>query len=320
MAELHCHLEGALPVALAHELAAKHGVPTDGLIENGRYLWSNFTEFLDVYDRAAMLIREPEDFTRLTRVYLEELAADGAIYAELFITPDHAEIAGIGYPAYLQAVADGVEQAREATGIECRFVAHVVRHFGPERAMRAVEIILSNPHPLVTGLGLAGDERLHQPRDFAPAFEAAREAGLGVTAHAGEFGGPDSVRAALDALGVSRIGHGVRAVEDHALVKRLADEGVVLEVCPGSNISLGVYAGLASHPLPKLAEEGVRVTLNSDDPPFFDTSLAREYGHASSLGFSREALLGMTRTAIEAAFVDEDTRARLSRRLEKDRA
>ena len=157
---------------------------------------------------------------------------------------------------------------------------------------------------------------MHRVADFTRAFDIARDAGLGITIHAGELSGAFSVRDALDHVRPARISHGVRAIEDADLVKRLADEGVVLEVCPGSNVALGVFPDFASHPLRALHEAGVRVTLNSDDPPFFHTSLAREYEIASAvMGFSDEEILGMTRTAIEAAFVDEATRQRLLSRL-----
>jgi len=155
--------------------------------------------------------------------------------------------------------------------------------------------------------------------DYAPAFDIAREAGLGLTIHAGEVCGPFSVIDALDLVRPARIGHGVRAVEDPELVARLRDLGTVLEVCPGSNIALGIYPDFVSHPLRRLKQAGVRVCLNSDDPPFFHTSLAREYQIASeTMGLSEQEIDGMTRTALEAAFVDEETRGRLLARLNED--
>jgi adenosine deaminase len=156
-------------------------------------------------------------------------------------------------------------------------IATGLRHEGPDGVERAARYIVANPHPLVTGFGMAGDERMHQPKDFAKAFDIARDAGLAITVHAGELVGAQSVRGALDHLKPARIGHGVRAIEDPALVDRLAGEGVVLEVCPGSNIAIGVFPSYEAHPFPKLRDAGVRVTLSSDDPPFFHTSLAREY-------------------------------------------
>jgi adenosine deaminase len=164
---------------------------------------------------------------------------------------------------------------------------------------------------------MAGEERMHRQADFARAFDIAREGGLFITVHAGEWRGADEVREALDALHPSRIGHGVRAIEDPDLVKRLADERVVLECCPGSNVALGVFPSFSEHSYPRLRAAGVRVTLSSDDPPYFWTSLAREHEMARAhFGMDDTALLADTRTAIEAAFVDEPTRARLLARID----
>jgi len=318
LAELHCHVEGALPVALARELAAREGLDISALTDGERYLWKGFSGFLAAYGRATRLLKRPEDYCRLAEMHLMEIAGEGAIYAELFLAPDDAERAGMSYAACLEAVAEGAGRAKERTGIETRLVPHILRQNGPQTAIRAVETILAHPHPLVTGIGLAGDEREHLAAEFVPAFAMAAEAGLGCTAHAGEVCGPESVAHVLDALPVSRIGHGVAAAEDPALMARLAEERIVLEVCPGSNVALGLYADRASHPLGKLMAAGVRVTLNSDDPPFFGTSLAREYeASAETLGLKPMETIRFTRTAIEAAFVDAATRARLLRCLDE---
>ena len=191
-----------------------------------------------------------------------------------------------------------------------------VRHFGAELVAEAARFAASRPHPLVTGFGMAGEERFGRASDYAGAFQIARDAGLGITVHAGELAGPESVRDAIDHIRPSRIGHGVRAIEDAGLVRRIAEEGIVLELCPGSNVALGIYPDFASHPLPRLIEAGVRVTLNSDDPAYFETSLAREYEEArSAMGLSAGQTASMTRTALESAFVDEATRASLLSRL-----
>ena len=315
-AELHCHIEGATPPALAVAQAKRYGIDTSAFIKDGAYSWQDFTSFVQSYDATANLFRTEEDYALLAETYLTEIAEAGAIYSELIASPDQGDAVGIGADAYMRGLAEGAERARAKTGIETRLLVVGIRHFGPERVVKAAEYAARRPHPLITGFNLAGEERLHRVADFTRAFDIARDAGLGITIHAGELSGAFSVRDALDHVRPSRISHGVRAIEDADLVKRLADEGTVLEVCPGSNVALGVFKDFESHPLRALHSAGVRVTLNSDDPPFFHTSLAREYEVASTvMGFSDADILGMTRTAIEAAFVDEPTRQKLLAKL-----
>ena len=315
-AELHCHIEGATPPALALSQAKRYGIDTSAFIRDGEYAWQDFTSFVASYDATANLFRTEEDYALLAETYLIEIAEAGAVYSELIVSPDQGDTIGIGADAYIRGLAEGAERARAKTGIETRLLIVGIRHFGPERVVKAAEYAARRPHPLISGFNLAGEERMHRVADFTRAFDIARDADLGITIHAGELSGAFSVRDALDHVRPTRISHGVRAIEDGDLVKRLADEGVVLEVCPGSNVALKVFPDFERHPLRALHEAGVRVTLNSDDPPFFHTSLAREYEIASSvMGFSDGELLGMTRTAIEAAFVDEPTRQLLLSRL-----
>ncbi|MEK1866504.1 MAG: adenosine deaminase [Ensifer adhaerens] len=315
-AELHCHIEGATPPELALAQAEKYGVDTSAIIRDKAYVWEDFTSFVKCYDAIASLFKTEEDYALLAEAYLTELAEAGTIYSEIIVSPDHGNTIGLGAHAYLEGLAAGMEAARQKTGIESRMLITGIRHLGPESVIKTAEFAARHEHKLVTGFNLAGEERMHKVADFARAFDIVRDAGLGLTIHAGELSGAFSVRDALDHVRPSRISHGVRAIEDADLVRRLADEGVVLEVCPGSNISLQVFPDFASHPLWALHEAGVRVTLNSDDPPFFHTSLAQEYDIASAvMGFSDDEINGMTRTAIEAAFVDEATRQRLLTRI-----
>lgn len=314
-AELHVHIEGAASPDLVRELADQHGVDVSGLFaEDGSYAWTDFAQFLAAYDTASRVFRAPQDYARLAETYLRSIALDGAIYAELTISPDHAAASGLSYADYVGGLAEGIARARSATGIEARMIAVGVRHFGARAVEQVARQVAAYPHPLVTGFGLAGDETEGHPANFARAFRMAAEAGLGLTAHAGETAGAESVTAALDFLQVSRIGHGVRAIEDTAVVERIVRDGIVLEVCPGSNLALGIYGALRFHPVNLLRRAGCRVTLNSDDPPFFGTSLAQEYeACARTFGWDRAQSLEITRTAIAGAFCDEDTRARLLR-------
>lgn len=309
-AELHCHIEGAASPALVREQARKYNADVSGFISGDRYVWSDFTEFLVAYDGAASLFRTEEDYALLARTYLEGIAAEGAIYAEIFVSPDHALAAGLSPTAYFDGLADGIAAAKAATGIECRMIIVGVRHLGADKVEAAARLAGSRPHPLITGFGMAGEERFGEVADFARAFDIARDAGLGITIHAGELAGPESVRDALNHVRPSRLGHGVRASEDDALVRRIADTGVVLEVCPGSNLALNLYPDISSHPFDRLRRAGVKVTLSSDDPPHFGSSIGREYQMAADAwGYDAVQLTGFTRTSIEAAFVDEPTRA-----------
>lgn len=317
-AEIHCHIEGAAPPALALAQAEKYGADASGVLQDGRYLWSDFSEFLVCYDKVAALFRTDADYALLTETYLLELAAANTIYSEVIVSPDHGDRIGLGADAYLAGISEGIRRARDRSGIEARIIVTGERHFGPQSVIAAAQYAARSDNPLVTGFNMAGEERMGRVTDYARAFDIARDAGLGLTIHAGEVCGPFSVADALDIVRPSRIGHGVRAFEDPALVARLAELDVVLEVCPGSNIALKVYPDFDSHPLPQLMAAGVRVCLNSDDPPFFGTSLGREYEIAANvMGFSENEINDMTRTAIEAAFVDDATRGRLLARLDE---
>lgn len=318
-AELHVHLEGTAPPDLVRRLAERNGLslPAPLFTEAGRFHWTDFLHFLRAYDDAAQAIRTAEDYRDVTYAYLERCAGEGAVYVEVMSSPDHAALAGLSFAGHLEGIADGIGRAREAFGIEARLIVTCVRHFGVERAIEVARACARHPNPLLTGFGMGGDENAAPASAFAKAFRIAHEeAGLACTVHAGEAAGPDSVRDALDGLPVGRIGHGVRAIEDADLVRRIRDDGIVLEICPTSNLRTGVYGSFAGHPLNRLAEAGCRVTLNSDDPPYFDTTIGREYAVAAAwFGWDASRLLEATRTAIESAFVDEATRTRLLARV-----
>jgi adenosine deaminase len=315
-AELHCHIEGAAHPDLVLRQARKYDADPSPFIRDGVFVWHDFTSFLAAYDFSAGLFRSEEDYALLADHYLTSLARDGAIYSEIFISPDHAAGAGLSAKAYTDALGEGIARATARTGIEGRMIVVGLRHAGVEAVEKAARFAARCGNALVTGFGMAGDERIGDLEDYVRAFEIAREAGLGITVHAGELVGWESVAAALEHIRPSRIGHGVRAVENPDLVRRIAERGVVLECCPGSNIALGVFPDFAGHPLAELKRAGCKVTLNSDDPPYFRTSLKREYDIGRDhFGMDDKALTALTRTAIEAAFVDRKTKAALLARL-----
>lgn len=314
LAELHCHIEGAAMPELVIGQAQKYNLDVSSIIRDGSYIWKDFADFLKCYEVAASLFRSADDYALLADTYLASIAGQGAIYGEFFASPVPPFNPDLAPEAYLEGAIEGLKRAKSKHGIEARLIMTGIRHAGPEAVEAAAHFAVKHQSHFVTGFGMAGEERLHHPKDFVRAFDIARDGGLHITVHAGEWRGPEEIAAALDYLKPERIGHGVRAITDDHLVKRLADEQIVLECCPGSNIALGVFPSFADHAYPKLRRAGVKVTLNSDDPPYFWTSLGREYDIAREhFGMSEADLLADTKTAIEAAFVDEETRVQLLR-------
>lgn len=318
--ELHLHLEGAAPPAFIRGLAAEKKIDISGIFdEKGAYAFKDFWHFLKVYEAATSVLQTPDDYRRLTLAVLEESAASGVIYTEIFLSPDFC--GGCDLPAwrdYVDAIRDAAAEAERASGIVMRGIVTPIRHFGPDKAREAAICAAETAGAFIVGLGLGGDEKICKPKDFGWSFDCAREAGLRLTCHAGEWDGPQSVRDAVRDLGVKRIGHGVRAIEDLALVDELAERGIVLEVCPGSNLALGLYQGWRKHPIAELHRRGVKVTVSTDDPPFFHTTMAREYDRlAEAFDWDEGVFEELARTAAEAAFCDAATKANILKRLEK---
>ena len=317
--ELHLHLEGAAPPAFIRQLAHEKRMDISGIFdENGNYAYRDFWHFLQVYEAATSTLTRPEDYARLTRAVLSEAAEAGVIYAETFLSPDFCGGRDVSaWRDYLAAMQEAATKAERDFGITLRGIVTAIRHFGPEKARETALCAAETAGDWITGFGLAGDEQSGQPIDFKWSFDCAREAGLRLTAHAGEWGGPESVRAAWRDLGVERIGHGVRAIEDLRLVDELAEAGVVLEVCPGSNVALGLYPSWAQHPIARLRDRGVKVTVSTDDPPFFHTTMVREYEMLNrSFGWETEELNQLARTAAGAAFCDAATKDKILKKLE----
>jgi adenosine deaminase len=317
-AELHVHLEGTAPPALIRRLAERNGmtVPEGVFKTEDEFEWTDFLHFLRTYDLAASAIRTPQDYRDVTYEYLAACAAEGALYVELIASPDHAAAVGLSDADHYAGIAQGIDDARADHGIEARIVLAAIRNLGVESAEGIARRHADGRHPYVVGFNLVGDEAAWPAGLFARAYEIAAGSGLGCTVHAGEHAGPESVRAALE-LPITRISHGVRAIEDPALVAELAERGIVLEVCPSSNVSLGLFPSYEDHPLGALREAGVRVTLGSDDPPYFGCSIGSEYAVARErIGFDEEQLRDVTRIAVEASFAEDAVKEALSARLD----
>jgi adenosine deaminase len=317
-AELHVHLEGTAPPALIRRLAERHGMPVPAGVfaDEDTFAWTGFLDFLKTYDLAASLVRTPDDYRDVTYAYLSQCAAEGAVYVELIASPDHADAAGLTDAEHFGGIVRGIDEARADHGIEARIVATALRHLGAERAEVLARRLAADRHPYVVGFNLSGDEAGYPPGLFAAAYDVAAGSGLGCTVHAGEHAGPESVRGAL-ALPITRMSHGVRAIEDPALVAELAERAIVLEVCPTSNVATGVYPSYDAHPLGALRDAGVRVTLASDDPPYFGATIGGEYAVAHErFGFDEGELVEITRLAVRASFAEGAVKAAILGRLD----
>ena len=315
--ELHTHLEGCAPPTFIRGLAAEKNIDISGIFDaKGNYTFRDFDDFLAVYEAACTTLQTPQDFYRLTKAVLEESASHGVVYQETFVSPDFCGggdlVAWRDYLAAMKQAADEMDDI-----ITLRGIVTCIRHFGVEAAKPVARCAVETMGDFITGFGMAGGELVGRPGDYAYAFDMAREAGLSLTAHAGEWGGPDMVADTVRDLRVSRIGHGINARHDPAVLDMLVQAGTVLEVCPLSNVSLQAIPPNQQHPIGQLIEAGVKVTVSTDDPPFFACDMTAEFYHlAQILGFDETDFAALNKTALEAAFCDADTRATIAKRLD----
>src|SRR3954468_2606900 len=253
-AELHVHLEGTATPDLIRRLAQRNGIalPDRLFREEGTFAWADFLDFLRAYDDAASAIRTGADYRDVTYEYLSACAAEGAVYVELIASLDHGKNVGLADDEHLAGIAQGIDDARRDHGIVGRIISSIVRNFGVADCEDVARRTVALAHPYVVGFNMAGDEAGFPAGDYARAFQIVHDAGLGCSVHAGEHAGPESIRAALELPGVVRISHGVRAVEDPTLVEELVQRQIVLEVCPTSNVALGVFPTYEDHPLGRL--------------------------------------------------------------------
>ncbi len=316
--ELHSHLEGTIKPELARQLAKKNAVSLDNYLfdDNGGYAWSNFANFLTAYDSVSSCLKRGKDYQDITYNYLQDCASENVIYAETFISPDHAAECGISYKDMIKGIAKGIDDAENDFGIIGRIIVTCVRHLGPDQGLNVVQTMVDNPHPYVVGFGMGGDENAFTLEEFAPIFSIAEKAGYPCTVHAGEICGPESVWDAINSLPVSRVGHGVKSIFDEKLLVELVNRNIHLEVCPGSNLALGIFHDWADHPLPRLLSRGVSISLNSDDPPFFHTTVGQEYlDSAKNFELGEQDLKNISLMAIKASFADPVTKSHLIKKI-----
>lgn len=316
--ELHVHLEGTVQPATLLDLARRHGVdlPVSTTADlSAWYTFRDFDHFVEIFMTICHCLRSADDFARVAYEYGCSMARHNIRYAEVTFSPythigEDVAWPKLSWPALLDALNDGREQARRECGVEMRWIPDIVRCF--PRTAETVAGWLTSPEALaggVVGIGLGGPEAGFPPEWFAGAFGAARAAGLHSNPHAGEMAGAASVWGAIRALRAERLGHGVRSVEDPELVAYLAGHQIALEISPTSNICLGVYPSYAAHPLRRLVEAGVCVTINSDDPALFNTTLSDEYLHAvQDCGLSVAQLEQVALNAVRASYQPDPAR------------
>jgi aminodeoxyfutalosine deaminase len=320
--ELHVHLEGAMRPAVLLELARRNGVDLPAQDEAGLKKWFRFRDFehfVQIYLTCSRALRQPEDFKLLAGDFLAEQACQNILYSEVHFTIGTHLGNGAKGGEILAALEEAVREAEASFGVTLRLIPDIVRNVGPQIADSTLAWALAGRGRGVVAIGLSGSETRFPNEPFREHFATAAREGLHRVAHAGETAGPQSIRSVLEVCGAERIGHGVRAVEDPELLAELRDRGIPLEVCPSSNVCLGVYPDLPRHPFDQLYRQGCRVSVSSDDPAFFNTNLTREYLRLhQTFGYSAPELAGLSLAALRQAFLPDGERAALEQRFREE--
>jgi len=316
--ELHLHLEGAVRPATLRELSQNRSglrQKVDEWIAERHaqgFRYQNFREFLDAFKLVTLLIETPQDYALATTRLMEWLAEQNVRYAEIIFAAGVLLWKQQPVETVFETVADAVAAAEERTGVRVRWIFDAIRHFGADHAREVLHWAGRYRARGVVAFGIGGDEARGPARLFRDVFQEARDLGLHGVAHAGEACGPESIRDAVELLGAERIGHGLTALRDASVTALLRERQIPLEVCPSSNVSTGLIPRFEDHPLPDFLKAGLTVTLNSDDPAMFGTSLAEEFlRSASCFEFSRETLTCLHRNAVAASFLSDDEKQQL---------
>ncbi len=308
-AELHVHIEGTLEPELMFELGTRNGLELpfpDVQAVRDAYRFTDLQSFLDIYYQGAAVLQTRDDFAALMDAYLRRAAADGVVHAEIFFDPQAHTRRGIGFETFMGGFREAMEDARRDLGITSQLILCFLRHLPPEDAVATIEAAADHLEGVVA-VGLDSSEVGYPPELFVEAYERARSLGLRAVAHAGEEGPPEYIWSALDDLGVERIDHGVRCLEDPELVDRLRREQVPLTVCPLSNVALKVVDRLADHPLPEMLDAGLLVTINSDDPAYFGGYVGDNYAWvAEAFGWDSDRMSTLAANSLKATFHDQD--------------
>ncbi|MDO9031459.1 MAG: adenosine deaminase [Hydrogenophaga sp.] len=319
-AELHIHIEGSLEPELIFALAQRNGVALSyPSVEALRaaYAFTDLQTFLDIYYAGASVLLKEEDFHDMAWAYLSKAAAENVLHTELFFDPQTHTDRGVPFEVVIKGLDRACQRAKTELGVSATLIMCFLRHLPEEAALKTLDEALPW-RDLIVGVGLDSSERGHPPEKFARVFARCRELGLHVVAHAGEEGPPAYIISALDVLKVERIDHGVRCVEDPALVQRLVKEGMPLTVCPLSNVKLCVFSTLDQHNLKAMLDLGLKVTINSDDPAYFGGYLNQNYLETfAALNLDASAAYTLARNSFEASFASKEDKAVWIAKLDK---
>lgn len=307
-AELHLHIEGSLEPELLFELSKRNNIeiPFSSIEEiKAAYKFHNLQSFLDIYYQGASVLIHERDFYDLTMAYLKRCREDNVVHTEIFFDPQTHTERGIDIGVVIKGINSALDDAKNEWGISSHLILCFLRHLSEEEAIATLEA--AKPYlNLIKGVGLDSSELGHPPSKFQKVFAMAKELGLERVAHAGEEGPADYIVEALDLLDVSRIDHGVRCVEDEALIERLKEENIPLTVCPLSNTALCVYNNMNQHPILSLLERGLCVTVNADDPAYFGGYVNKNYlALSESLGMTKEQAKKLALNSFKASYISE---------------
>jgi adenosine deaminase len=315
--EIHVHLEGSIPIDALWEIMSGYGgdpeVPSPAALRE-RFQFKDFPHFIQTWMWKTQYLRSYDDFTLIGEAVAREFHRQNIVYVESFFTPLDHERRGLAPQGLVSAIRRGLSRVPE---VEVRLIADLGRDYGPERTGRMLDELAGIKPGEIIGIGLGGSEQKFPAGPFAAVFERARSLGFHTTTHAGEAAGAASVRAAVELLRAERIGHGTRAFEDPGVVDMLAARGIPVECCPVSNLRTGVVKRMEDHPIRMYYERGIPVSVNTDDPAMFDTSLVEElYSLRARLGFSRSDIVRVLKNGIECAWASAEKKAQLMAGLE----
>jgi len=322
--ELHCHLEGTISPTTVAELASKNGHRLPVPHVEDLYSYDSLDGFLKVFWFVQEMLATPEDWERAAYESVVQAAPHGLRYGETFFTPARHLSAGQDLGGIVEGITRGFEAAEAETGVRCMAICDMDRAYGGAAGLQLIEQLVelrrAGRADRVIGIGMDSTELGVDPRDYVPAFELARSAGLRRTAHAGEDTGPDNIEMALDVLGAERVDHGLSILQDPELTDRVASERVPLDVCPNSNVLIANKVGsLAEHPFQRMREAGLLATLNTDDPAMTDLDLGKEYRSvAEALDLSFDDMAGVALDGVEACWLDDSDKRRLRTEFERE--